>query len=324
MKLWTPERYERGIHSPRDDYTMDRNARQIKPGTPWSTIWKARDFWATQRPSDHFLTPATACGALIDSKVSEHMEELGLDTLLEIGPGDAPSNLNPHTHLTVDRRPTPGIHDTLVAQWRVDQEDWEPDISRSWGSKPLFVLAVEFFDDIPCPVATRKGFRIYHLSPNGSSEQLVADRELEWARQWWPAGSSLDIGHSRDVAWKWLVERLPAGSAIAMIDYGHIRSGRPSGTTLAAHRGGVWIDPGDPGGNLTAHVAVDALAAAGEAAGARTIELCRLRDLDWPVPPAEGLAALGLRSQRELLSAPDRFGDFWWLLQVVGDNGGRA
>lgn len=307
---------------------MDLNAEEIKPGTPWATVWKGRDFWATRQPGDHFLTPARACGAIIDSKISAIMNELKLNALLEIGPGDSPSHVPAQSHLAVDRRPTPGIDMSLISHWDTETGEWEPDISKSWGNEPLFALAIEFLDDIPCTVAHRLTSGIYHQCPIGSSNHVVSDNDLEWAERWWPEGDSLDIGRTRDTAWKWLVEHLPAGSAIAMIDYGHVRAGRPSGSTLAAHRDGHAVDPADHGGNLTAHVAVDAVAAAGEAGGARTVELARLSEVDWPLPPAEGLEAIALRSQHALLTDPGRFGDFWWLLQVIdgrgGDNGGRA
>jgi hypothetical protein len=73
--------------------------------------------------------------------------------------------------------------------------------------------------------------------------------------------------------------------------------------------------------NLTAAVAVDALAAAGESVGAATFLLERQAEVLDRVPsdPDGGqLEALVRRSERAALTAAHRWGDLWWLLQGPG------
>ncbi len=93
-----------------------------------------------------------------------------------------------------------------------------------------------------------------------------------WLRRWWPVadpGSRAEIGLERDAGWTACVDRLEAGTALA-VDYGHTReqrlSGRYAAGTLTAYRSGRRSVPRPDGTvNLTAHVAVDSVA---EAVGA--------------------------------------------------------
>ena len=78
--------------------------------------------------------------------------------------------------------------------------------------------------------------------------------------------------------------------------------------------------------DLTAHVAVDACAAAGLRAGAVESRLLRqseaLQQLGiqrtQAAQPLETAAGLEHTSQVAELTAPDGLGAFWWLLQSVG------
>jgi hypothetical protein len=108
-----------------------------------------------------------------------------------------------------------------------------------------------------------------------------------------------------------------------MIDYGHLLDDRPAHGTLAGYQHGRPVLPRpSPAINLTAHVAVDSVRAAGEAAGARTELLVRQREAVrrlLPVPgrtdPSGTLARLQLAGERRLLA--DTLGDHWWLVQSV-------
>ena len=75
-----------------------------------------------------------------------------------------------------------------------------------------------------------------------------------------------EIGSSRDDAWAAITGMLDAGAAVA-IDYGHTRAERVAGTwdggTLVGYRDGRVVTPvADGSCNLTAHVAIDSVAAA--------------------------------------------------------------
>ena len=103
---------------------------------------------------------------------------------------------------------------------------------------------------------------------------LDAARAQEWLARWWPLaegpearpGARAEIGTTRDDAWRAVVDRLEAGTALA-IDYGHHR-GPGRRPTLTGYRLAGRVVPAVPDGsvNLTAHVAVDSVA---EAVGAR-------------------------------------------------------
>ena len=78
--------------------------------------------------------------------------------------------------------------------------------------------------------------------------------------------------------------------------------------------------------NLTAGVAVDALAAAGEACGAATVLLRRQSEQLGLLPeetagekPLDTLGALARRAERAALTDPGRWGGLWWLLQGHGE-----
>ena len=83
-------------------------------------------------------------------------------------------------------------------------------------------------------------------------------------------------GLNRDRAWSSLIEAvIRCGGCALMIDYGHLAVARPVHGSLAAYREGRPVDPvPGPNLNLTAHVAVDAVRAAGEQHGATTVHCC--------------------------------------------------
>ena len=114
-----------------------------------------------------------------------------------------------------------------------------------------------------------------------------------------------------------------AGGAALLVDYGHTRADRPPTGSLAGFRAGRAVAPRPlPERNLTAHVAVDAVAAAVTAAGARTVLAGRQHEvLPGLLPPVQAgvgvLEALAARSRRQALTAPSGWGRHHWLLQEV-------
>ncbi|MCW2812054.1 MAG: hypothetical protein JWP61_2512, partial [Friedmanniella sp.] len=147
--------------------------------------------------------------------------------------------------------------------------------------------------------------------------------EAAWARRWWPVGVRVEVGLTREAAWADLVRRLGrTGGTALMLDYGHDRTDRPPRGSLAGFRSGRAVPP-RPGAdlNLTAHVAVDAVRAAGEAAGAVT-RSCRplhevVRDRGRGPGADGGLQDLVRRSEYAALAAPQVWGRQWWLHQDV-------
>jgi hypothetical protein len=197
--------------------------------------------------------------------------------------------------------------------------------------QPTMIVCAEWLDDLPCPVATltADGWREVLVSPDGDESigGPLDDRDCEWLSRWWPAakpGAIAESGRTRDEAWSAVIAALrPVGGLAVMVDYGHRRSERPEGGTLTGYAEGRQV-PARPSVeiNLTAHVAVDAVATAGETAGAVTELLISQRDAvaqlaPEPMPGSanDTLAKLQDHGERRLLS--ETMGDHWWLVQRV-------
>lgn len=112
------------------------------------------------------------------------------------------------------------------------------------------------------------------VAPEDGAERLggpVGGADADWLARWWPSardepGLRAEIGRPRDEAWAEAVRALRSGLAVA-VDYAHERGARPPFGTLTGFREGREVRPVPDGScDLTAHVALDACAAAGEAA----------------------------------------------------------
>ncbi len=117
------------------------------------------------------------------------------------------------------------------------------------------------------------------------------------------------------------MDRVDRGLAVA-VDYGHVQADRR--TTLTGYRNGQQVPPVPDGScDLTAHVAVDACAAA---TGARlTTQRDALSALgltaerpDRELATADYLAGLQRAGQAAELLDPRGLGGFSWLVQPVG------
>ncbi|QOC95115.1 hypothetical protein D0Q02_08265 [Micromonospora craniellae] len=98
-----------------------------------------------------------------------------------------------------------------------------------------------------------------------------------------------EIGRSRDEAWAAAVGHVERGLAVA-VDYGHLRTGRPFAGSLTGYRGGRQVPPVPDGScDVTAHVAMDSVASAGERVARCAYSLGTQR---------EGLRALGADGAR--------------------------
>jgi hypothetical protein len=147
------------------------------------------------------------------------------------------------------------------------------------------VVAHEFLDDIPCEaIEADEDGRPRRILVDPISRQLLLGEllddpaDLAWLKEWWPVTRPFmqaEIGSSRDDAWAAITGMLDAGAAVA-IDYGHTRAERVAGTwdggTLVGYRDGHVVTPvADGSCNLTAHVAIDSVAAAAPRAQSTSI-----------------------------------------------------
>lgn len=190
-----------------------------------------------------------------------------------------------------------------------------------WAAEPPaamtgLLLANEWLDTVPLDVV--EDGRLVLVSPDGE-EAPGAPIRSDWASEWWPGGGRVEVGASRDLAWAWAVSRLHRGLAVA-VDYGHTRADRRP--TLTGYRGGRQVRPVPDGScDVTAHVALDAVAAATGSRLVRQHEALAALGVSAAVPAADDpayLAGLVRASQARELLDPDGLGGFGWLLAPVG------
>jgi SAM-dependent MidA family methyltransferase len=199
------------------------------------------------------------------------------------------------------------------------------------------LVANEWLDDVPLDVVelTADGPRLVLVDEAGTEAPGPAPdpADAAWLARWWPlaeVGDRAEVGRTRDEAWAAAVGRLERGVAVA-VDYGHEAGSRPSGGTLTGYRAGAQVRPVPDGScDLTAHVALDAVAVAGRTAGAGDTRLDDQRSalmslgvdprrppLD-PADPAAYLAALRRAGEAAELTDRAGLGRFGWLVQGVG------
>ncbi len=202
------------------------------------------------------------------------------------------------------------------------------------------VIANEWLDNVPLDVVelTQAAPAVVEVDPVTGAERPHGKpdpADLAWIRDWWPLhgyGERAEVGRTRCIAWAGVIRRIDRGVAVAA-DYGHLKASRPRYGTLTGYKDGRAV-PAVPDGSrdITAHVALDACAVAGEAAGAGetvlTTQRAALRalGLDARRPPL-GLAAsdpggyalaLSRASQDAELVNGVGLGGFGWLAQAVG------
>lgn len=319
---------------------------------PWQLAWQEAlygpdGFFTTGAgPGAHFRTAVHAAPGLTAAALARLAREHGCTRVLDVGAGRGEllralaadpvgSELGLHGVDVVDRPPDL----PAVIGW-----------SRGVPGTPdeaydgALVVAWELLDDVPCPVLELDDDGVpctVLVQPATGREELgdpAGEADRAWCRRWWPPedfapGDRIEVGRPRDELWGHLVSRAVAtrrGALLLAVDYGHERADRPPGGSLVGYRGGRTVPPVPDGScNLTAHVALDAVAAAGEAAGAsstrRTDQRTALRELGVGAVPSaqpagggELLRRLTERSAAAELLDPGSLGGFGWLLQRAG------
>ncbi|MFC4057276.1 SAM-dependent methyltransferase [Planomonospora corallina] len=309
-------------------------------------LYGENGFYLHERPSGHFRTSVGASGVFAGAVLRELLavdEALGRPReidLVDVGAGEgalaarvavlAPDDLRARLRVTaVDLAPRPPRLPEEITWSAVCPEEIHG-----------LVIANEWLDNVPLDVVERTtdGLRLVLVDPATGEERLgdpPSKADLAWLGRWWPTrgtGERAEIGRSRDDAWAGTVVRLARGRAVA-VDYAHSAAGRPPYGTLTGYRDGASVVPVPDGScDITAHVALDACAAAGERAGAVTVALTTQREalrtlgVTGTRPPA-GLArtdprgylrALARASQEAELIDPGGLGGFGWLVQERG------
>ncbi|MFX0591318.1 SAM-dependent methyltransferase [Melissospora conviva] len=199
------------------------------------------------------------------------------------------------------------------------------------------LLATEWLDNVPLDIADHgpAGPHQVLVDPATGQETAgppVTGADAAWLARWWPGAGRAEIGRTRDVAWAEAVATVRRGLAVS-VDYGHLRGERPAGGTLTGYRHGRQVPPVPDGScDVTAHVAVDAVAEAGAAVAdrpptlltqAEALRALGVRGTRPPLAlasadPAGYVRALAAASAAAELTDPAGLGGHWWLLQPVG------
>ena len=160
----------------------------------------------------------------------------------------------------------------VPARWRLTGVDLAPDPGTGlrWSSEVPEVhgllFANEWLDDVPLDVLFDG--RLVEVGTDGTERlgEPASAELLDWAATWWPQGRRVEVGLTRDRAWSAAVAKVRRGVAVA-VDYGHVLGDRSDygdrRPTLTGWRDGRPVHPVPDGTcDITAHVALDALAAA--------------------------------------------------------------
>ncbi|MEU9832510.1 SAM-dependent methyltransferase [Streptosporangium sp. NPDC048047] len=245
-------------------------------------LYGENGFYLRERPSGHFRTSVGASPVFAEAvlrrlvAVDDALGNPPVVDLVDVGAGEG------ELAARVLTAAPPGLRERLRATG-VDLASRPPSLPAEirWahavpnGVRGL-VIANEWLDNVPLDVAeqTADGPRLVLVDPVDGAERLgeaPCDADLAWLNRWWPMrspGERAEIGRPRDEAWASVIVRLAAGEAVA-IDYAHSLAERPPYGTLTGYRDGSLVPPVPDGScDVTAHVALDACAAAGERAGA--------------------------------------------------------
>jgi SAM-dependent MidA family methyltransferase len=277
----------------------------------------------SEGPAGHFRTAAHAAAPELAVALHRLATEHDCSSIIDVGAGRGELL----TALAAD----PGPAGTGLGLWGVDvvarPARLSPAVGWSTGLTALpdrvlsgaLVIAWELLDVVPCPVLeldTDGVPREVLVDPTGREElgDPAGPAEQEWIRRWWPTdsgqeGDRVEVGAPRDRLWSELAARAVTGRAGALlaVDYAHLREERPSLGSLTGFRSGRALPPRPDGSmDVTAHVAMDAVAAAGVSGGASSAQL---------TPQYTALRGLGVRNS-ELLD-PGGLGGFSWLFQPL-------
>jgi SAM-dependent MidA family methyltransferase len=300
-------------------------------------LYGARGFFRREAPAAHFRTSLHA-SPLFAEAIGRLAARTGARTVVDVGAGrgellSALHRLVPSlTLIGVELAPRPNELPESI-HWRASLPESVPDV---------LVVANEWLDNVPVDVVeVDEGgtVRRVEVEPTTGKESLaepVTGRDAQWLARWWPVddappGQRAEVGWPRDDAWAGLVRAVHRGVLVA-VDYFHVRDNRPPYGSLTAYQGGRQAHPVPDGSrDITSHVALDSVAAAGTAAGATDTVLMTQREAllalgvtgtlpphhEARTDPAGYARALERASGARELLAPPGLGGFGWLLQGV-------
>ena len=308
---------------------------------PWKKAWDAAlygpgGFFRRESPAAHFRTSVHA-SPLFARAVVELVRRAGLDTVVDVGAGRGELLREAHR---ID--PSLTLLGVEVAERPMDLPagiDWSPVLPTEVDG---LVIANEWLDNIPCHVVEVDDHgvpRVVHVEPATGRETLgsrLDDRVVpaslrEWCDRWWPLGGAepgtrAEVGTTRDEAWGDVVSRVTRGVAVA-VDYGHEAGDRPPFGSMRSYRAGREVDVLPNGSrDVTAHVAVDALAARVDGTVLRQRDALRALGVSGARPdlglattdPQGYVRALSEAGEAGELTDAAGLGGFFWVVSTAG------
>jgi len=323
---------------------------------PWERAWQHALYGPSgfyrrpEGPAGHFRTAAHAAPGPLADAVATLAHRCGRTGVVDVGAGrgelltalaGSPARRGLALH-GVDVVPRPPALPRGIG-WSAGL----PELDDATLDGAL-VVAWELLDVVACRVVEvddADAVRLVEVDPATGDERLGAPAspdDLAWLHHWWQLepGRRAEVGRPRDAFWAELVARCassttaPRGAVLLAVDYAHTAGARPPAGSLAGYRAGRQVVPVPDGGcDLTADVALDAVAAAGRAAGASATRMVSQREAlralgvhgrvraSGPAgfePADVGPAGFVRASQQAELIDPRGFGGFGWLLQATG------
>lgn len=322
---------ERALYGPEGFYTAGTGA----PG---------HDFRTSSTASPHFARALLRLAAHVDAA----LDFPDPFTVVEIAAGRGALLKALTAYVTTDA-PHLARRLRLVG---VDLAPRPPDLPDeiAWGDSVtdlnLFtglLIANEWLDNVPCDVVEQTESYAAYVEVDETGTERIGERvepaDQDWLDRWWPLvdeGERAEIGATRDARWCQAVAKIDRGVALC-VDYAHDKADREAGLltrgTMTGYRQGRQVPPVPDGStDITAHVALDAVAAAGTVGGAEDTLLTTQRgalkalgvtgnrpDVALATrDPHAYLRALGGAGEEAELIARGGLGDFGWLVQAVG------
>ncbi|MBT0767711.1 SAM-dependent methyltransferase [Kineosporia sp. J2-2] len=285
--------------------------------TPWQNAWQQALYGPDgfyrrpEGPAGHFRTAAHAAPGELAGALARLASRLGAGTIVDVGAGRGelltalvPSGVRLWGVDVVER--PPGLPPAIGWAQGLDalpDQAFDGSLVIAWELLDVIPLTVAELDESCSPSIVLVEPRTGREQPGGAPEP----EELAWRATWWPGGEEgdrVEVGLARDLFWRDLVHRARTTGARAAlcVDYAHTAGNRPAQGSLSGFRNGREVPPRPDGSmDVTAHVAIDAVAAATGLPHEITTQ-------------AEALAALGV-TDTELLD-PGGLGGFAWLLHT--------
>ncbi len=316
---------------------------------PWQEAWQQALYGpdgfyrSSEGPAGHFRTAAHAAPGPLARALARLAAEADCAGVVDVGAGrgelvcalaEAAPALALHAVDLVPR--PPGLAAGIGWSCGLDAS-----ARNALRTGRVLLVAWELLDVVPGPILEidEDGVpRELLVQPGTGRERpgpAAAEDDLEWCRRWWPLegaepGTRAEVGRPRDLLWQELLGLLGEGLALT-VDYRHTLDDRPAEGSLTGFRVGRQVPPVPNGTmDLTTHVALDSVAAAGIRAGATTSRLTTQREalrelgVGTPDPQVTRLEQLVEASRSAELLARGGFGDFGWLVQTVRRTPGRG